>query len=238
MSHIVRWNVRNRFVVAFIVVAVVPLVVFGALVYSRTAKALREVEQRPDRRRRRPAPARSCASAWRGARATSATTPSGTSSTRPSAKHRALWIDDNVTDWVPANSDDQLVTRVRRRRPRRRARRRPRLHAPVGERARAGGAPRRDRRRPRRAWTAGSTSWPPRRSSPRRTRHGRRACSSSARPSPTASSRASTGSPAARDGSPSTPAARSPRPPTRRRPVPPRPSRPADVRGRAGVHRG
>ena len=45
MRHVVHWNVRNRFVVAFILVAVVPLVVFGALVYSRTAKALREVEQ-------------------------------------------------------------------------------------------------------------------------------------------------------------------------------------------------
>ena len=37
MRTLVHWNVRNRFVVAFVLVAIVPLVVFGALVYSRTA---------------------------------------------------------------------------------------------------------------------------------------------------------------------------------------------------------
>ena len=57
MNHIIRWNVRNRFVLAFVIVAVVPLVVFGTLVYSRTAKALRSVERDRDHRAgdRRPA---------------------------------------------------------------------------------------------------------------------------------------------------------------------------------------
>ncbi len=40
-----HWNVRNRLLVAFLIVAVVPLLVFGALVYSRTSQALREVER-------------------------------------------------------------------------------------------------------------------------------------------------------------------------------------------------
>ena len=109
MNHLVRWNVRNRFVVAFIVVAVVPLVVFGALVYLRTAKALHDVEQ--DRitaqatgarqvLRQRVADARTYIrdySVWDEFHVAI-------------RERRHLWIRNNVTDWVPANSTTNLVT--------------------------------------------------------------------------------------------------------------------------------
>jgi len=46
VNQLFTWNVRSRFLVAFFIVAVVPLVVFGALVYSRTSQALHKVEQK------------------------------------------------------------------------------------------------------------------------------------------------------------------------------------------------
>ena len=46
VKQVLAWNVRSRFLVAFFIVAVVPLVVFGALVYSRTSQALHKVEQK------------------------------------------------------------------------------------------------------------------------------------------------------------------------------------------------
>lgn len=45
MSRVLTLSVRNRFLLAFVVVAIVPLVVFGALVYARTSQTLREVER-------------------------------------------------------------------------------------------------------------------------------------------------------------------------------------------------
>ena len=109
MNHVVRWNVRNRFVVAFIVVAVVPLVVFGSLVYLRTAKALHDVEQ--DRitaqatgarqvLRQRVADARTYIhdySVWDEFHTAA-------------RERRQLWIRNNITDWVPANSPTNMVT--------------------------------------------------------------------------------------------------------------------------------
>jgi len=108
MRHLAHWNVRNRFVVAFIVVAVVPLVVFGTLVYSRTANALREVERRQIE-----------------AQATGAREVLRQRMTEERVHihdyavwdefHAALregrtrWVDDNVADWVPTNSDTNVV---------------------------------------------------------------------------------------------------------------------------------
>jgi HD-GYP domain-containing protein (c-di-GMP phosphodiesterase class II)/HAMP domain-containing protein len=109
MNHIARWNVRNRFMVAFVVVAVVPLVVFGALVYSRTARALREVEQGQITAqasgarqvlRQRVTDQRAYIrdySVWDEFHAAMSET-------------RQLWIRNNVTDWVPANSATNVVT--------------------------------------------------------------------------------------------------------------------------------
>jgi sensor domain CHASE-containing protein len=108
MSHIVRWNVRNRFMVAFVLVAVIPLVVFGALVYSRTAKSLHEVE--------------------RGEIVAQATGAREVLRQHVSEErafihdysiwdefHAAMlhgdpgWIRNNITDWVPANSATNMV---------------------------------------------------------------------------------------------------------------------------------
>ena len=213
MKHVVRWNVRNRFVVAFIVVAVVPLVVFGALVYSRTARSLHEVEQLQIE-----------------AQATGAREVLRQRMTEERVhihdyavwdefhvalgQHRAQWVDDNVADWVPCQQRHERGQRLRPDRRRGRARRRHGLRVALGERTRAGRPPRQDRRRSRE----------PRRACLRHRRRAHRgpdvpvttgrACSSSPKPSPTACWRASTGSPAARDGCPCTPAARSRRPPS------------------------
>ena len=109
MNHVVRWNVRNRFMVAFVLVAVVPLVVFATLVYSRTAKALHEVEK-----------------SQIAAQATGAREALGQRITDERAflrdyavwdefhaamlEGRRQWIRDNVTGWVPASSSTNLVT--------------------------------------------------------------------------------------------------------------------------------
>ena len=109
-----HWNVRSRFMVAFIVVAVVPLVVFGGLVYSRTARALHQVEQREitaqatgarEVLRQRMAEERVHIhdyAVWDGF-------------------YRAVldgdrrWVDDNVADWVPTNGDTNVVAVFDRR---------------------------------------------------------------------------------------------------------------------------
>jgi HD-GYP domain-containing protein (c-di-GMP phosphodiesterase class II)/HAMP domain-containing protein len=103
-----RWNVRNRFMVAFVLVAVAPLVVFGGLVYSRTAKALHEVEQRQ------------IAGQATGAHQVLH---------QRMAEERihihdyavwdefyaalregdAAWVIENVADWVPTNGDTNVV---------------------------------------------------------------------------------------------------------------------------------
>jgi HD-GYP domain-containing protein (c-di-GMP phosphodiesterase class II)/sensor domain CHASE-containing protein/HAMP domain-containing protein len=102
------WNVRNRLLVAFLIVAVVPLVVFGALVYARTSSALRDVE-----RQQIVAQARGAREILRD-------------KTRDQSEfihdysvwdgfHNALstgnlaWVRSNVTEWVPANSSTNLV---------------------------------------------------------------------------------------------------------------------------------
>jgi HD-GYP domain-containing protein (c-di-GMP phosphodiesterase class II)/sensor domain CHASE-containing protein len=109
MNHVVRWNVRNRFVVAFMLVAFVPLVVFGALVYSRTARSLHEVEQRQieaqatgarEVLRQRMAEERVHIhdyAVWDEFH-------------EALGQHRAQWVDDNVADWVPSNSDTNVVS--------------------------------------------------------------------------------------------------------------------------------
>jgi HD-GYP domain-containing protein (c-di-GMP phosphodiesterase class II)/sensor domain CHASE-containing protein len=109
MTDIVRWNVRNRFVLAFVLVAVVPLVVFGALVYSRTAKALRAVEQD-----------RITAQATGARQVLRQRLTDQRSYIRDYSiwdefhvairEERQLWIRNNVTDWVPANGATNMVT--------------------------------------------------------------------------------------------------------------------------------
>ena len=109
MNHVVHWNVRNRFMVAFVLVAVIPLVIFAALVYTRTAKALREVEK-----------------SQIAAHATGAREALGQRVTDQRAfvrdyavwdefhaamlAERRQWIRDNVTGWVPDSSSTDLVT--------------------------------------------------------------------------------------------------------------------------------
>lgn len=108
MSRAFAWNVRNRFLVAFLIVAVVPLVVFGALVYSRTSSALRDVERQQ------------IVAQARGAREILH------DRTRDESEfihdysvldgfYKALsagnlaWVRSNVAEWVPANSTTNLV---------------------------------------------------------------------------------------------------------------------------------
>ena len=108
MTRATRWNVRNRFLVAFLVVAVVPLVVFGVLVYSRTATALRQIEHE---------------------KIVAQTTGAREVLRQRVTEQRAFihdyavwdefhaavqggdhtWISNNVTDWVPANSATNMV---------------------------------------------------------------------------------------------------------------------------------
>jgi HD-GYP domain-containing protein (c-di-GMP phosphodiesterase class II)/sensor domain CHASE-containing protein len=109
-----HWNVRNRFMVAFIVVAVVPLVVFGGLVYSRTARALHQVEQRQiaaqatgarEVLRQRMAEERVHIhdyAVWDGFYSAV-------------LKGDRRWVDDNVADWVPTNGDTNVVAVFDRR---------------------------------------------------------------------------------------------------------------------------
>jgi GAF domain-containing protein/HAMP domain-containing protein len=103
-----RWNVRSRFMVAFVLVAVAPLVVFGGLVYSRTAKALHEVEQRQI-----------------AGQATGAHQVLHQRMTEERIhihdyavwnefyaalrEGDAAWITENVADWVPTNGDTNVV---------------------------------------------------------------------------------------------------------------------------------
>jgi HD-GYP domain-containing protein (c-di-GMP phosphodiesterase class II)/sensor domain CHASE-containing protein len=102
------WNVRNRFLVAFLIVAIVPLVVFGVLVYSRTSQALHKVEQKQ------------IVAQARGVREV---LRDKTSAQRDFLHDYAVWtafynavrtddhawIKGNVTAWVPANSQTGLV---------------------------------------------------------------------------------------------------------------------------------
>ena len=148
VNHVVRWNVRNRFVVAFIIVAVVPLVVFGALVYLRTARTLHEVEQ--DRITAQATGARQVLRQRVADERTYIRDYSVWDEFHAAVRERhLLWIRNNVTDWVPANSSNNMVHDLRAHRRRARARRRPRVHPALGQRPRAVGAPRRDRLRPR-----------------------------------------------------------------------------------------
>ena len=108
MKHLVRWNVRNRLMLAFVAVAVIPLVVFGMLVYSRTERALREVErgqidaQTTGARavlRQRVVEERAHIrdySVWDEFHAAL-------------IDRRLGWIRNNVTGWVPANSATNMV---------------------------------------------------------------------------------------------------------------------------------
>jgi HD-GYP domain-containing protein (c-di-GMP phosphodiesterase class II)/HAMP domain-containing protein/sensor domain CHASE-containing protein len=108
MRRALHWNVRSRFMVAFVLVAVAPLLVFGGLVYSRTARALREVELQQI-----------------AAQATGAqeVLHQRMLEERVHIKDYAVWddfhtavrsgdrgwIDDNVADWVPTNGDTNVV---------------------------------------------------------------------------------------------------------------------------------
>ncbi|HEY5387437.1 MAG TPA: CHASE4 domain-containing protein, partial [Thermoleophilia bacterium] len=108
MKRALTWNVRNRFLVAFLIVAVVPLVVFGVLVYSRTSQALHKVE-----RKQIIAQASGVREILRDKTRTQrdflydyAVWDGFYHAMR--ADHRA-WIKSNVTAWVPANSETGLV---------------------------------------------------------------------------------------------------------------------------------
>ncbi len=108
MSKALHWTVRSRFMVAFVLVAVAPLLVFGGLVYSRTARALHEVEQQQ------------IAAQAGGAREV---LHQRMLEERTHIKDYAVWddfhtavrtgdagwIDDNVADWVPTNGDTNVV---------------------------------------------------------------------------------------------------------------------------------
>jgi len=108
MSWALHWNVRSRFMVAFVLVAVAPLLVFGGLVSSRTARALHEVEQqqiaaqaggaREVLRQRMLEESTHIKdyAVWDDFHAAVRTGDAG-------------WIDDNVTDWVPTNGDTNVV---------------------------------------------------------------------------------------------------------------------------------
>jgi HD-GYP domain-containing protein (c-di-GMP phosphodiesterase class II)/sensor domain CHASE-containing protein len=103
-----HWNVRARFLAAFVIVAVVPLVVFAVLVYARTTQALHDVEQREivsqasgvqEILRDQTAKQRDFLgdyAIWDGFY-------------QHLAAGDVTWIEDNVSDWVPANSDTKLV---------------------------------------------------------------------------------------------------------------------------------
>ena len=113
-SGLFRWNVRNRLMAVCVVVAVVPLVVFGSLVYSRTATALHDVEQR---------------------QIAAQTTGAKEVLHQRMAEERvhihdyavwdqfytailrgdSRWVDDNVADWVPTNGDTNMVAVFDRR---------------------------------------------------------------------------------------------------------------------------
>lgn len=108
MRRAFAWNVRNRFLVAFLTVAVVPLVVFGALVYSRTSSALRDIE-----RQQIVAQARGAREILRDKVADERAFIHDYSVW--DGFHQALragnlgWVRSNVTEWVPANSATNLV---------------------------------------------------------------------------------------------------------------------------------
>ena len=108
MSWALHWNVRSRFMVAFVLVAVAPLLVFGGLVYSRTSRALNEVEQQQiaaqaggarEVLRQRMLEERTHIkdyAVWDDFHAAVRTGDAG-------------WIDENVADWVPTNGDTNVV---------------------------------------------------------------------------------------------------------------------------------
>ena len=108
MSRALHWNVRSRFMVAFVLVAVGPLVLFGGLVYSRTAKALHEVEQRQIA-----AQATGARQVLRQRMAEEkvhihdyAVWDDFYTAVR---EGDAAWITENVSDWVPTNGDTNVV---------------------------------------------------------------------------------------------------------------------------------
>ena len=153
VNRCVHWNVRNRFVVAFILVAVVPLVVFGALVYSRTANALREVEQ--DQIAAQTTGARQVLrQRVRDQRAFIHDYAVWDEFHRPSGRTAELWIRNNVTGLGARQQRDQPGDPVCDRRARRSRAAVTASRTPLwASEARAGRAPRRDRRRPRGRWT-------------------------------------------------------------------------------------
>ena len=101
-------NVRDRFLVAFIMVAVVPLLVFGALVYARTSAALSQVE-----RSQIVAQARGVREVLRDktvAQRTLVRDYAVWDDFHLAARRDDLaWIRTNVTDWVPSNSTTTFV---------------------------------------------------------------------------------------------------------------------------------
>jgi HD-GYP domain-containing protein (c-di-GMP phosphodiesterase class II)/HAMP domain-containing protein/sensor domain CHASE-containing protein len=108
MSRALHWNVRNRFMVAFVLVAVGPLILFGGLVYSRTARALHEVEQRQIT-----AQATGARQVLRQRMAEErvhihdyAVWDDFYTAVR---ERDGAWITDNVSDWVPTNGDTNVV---------------------------------------------------------------------------------------------------------------------------------
>jgi HD-GYP domain-containing protein (c-di-GMP phosphodiesterase class II)/sensor domain CHASE-containing protein len=108
VSTALHWNVRNRFVVAFVIVAVVPLIVFGTVVYSRTAQALRQVEERQTLVQARGA--RVVLHQRSAEQATYLRDYTVWDEFHAAIHHGdTTWIADNVTDWIPANSTNNVV---------------------------------------------------------------------------------------------------------------------------------
>jgi HD-GYP domain-containing protein (c-di-GMP phosphodiesterase class II)/HAMP domain-containing protein/sensor domain CHASE-containing protein len=108
MTRALRWNVRNRLLVAFLIVAVVPLVVFGTLVYMRTSNALSTVEHEQIL-----AQSRGTQEVLRNETKQQASYIRSYSLWNDF--HHALrahdqsWVATNVTRWVPVNSRTNLV---------------------------------------------------------------------------------------------------------------------------------
>ncbi len=108
MREALRWNVRNRLLLAFLIVATVPLVVFGVFVNMRTASAVQSVERQQ------------ILAQSQGARAILA---DQTRNEKAYLRDYSIWDDfyhalrtgnrrwvqANIIAWVPANSETNLV---------------------------------------------------------------------------------------------------------------------------------
>ena len=103
-----RWNVRNRFMVAFVLVAVIPLVIFAALVYTAHGEGAARGGARSDRGAGRRCP-RSLRQRITDERAFLRDYAVWDDFHTAMREGRRQWIRNNVTSWVPDSSLTDLV---------------------------------------------------------------------------------------------------------------------------------